>query len=142
MKAKYRNQVEKLRGQIDYERMYEMKYLTQEVTRKNLQLKQGREKVKRLRRQFSKSALVKELGETKQKLKNSQRYRKRAKDTASNVKSCSCDEEITKLKDELSKFNAAIQDLETEKLCLEEKVEELKSEETESALQNQERLTH
>ncbi|XP_071787284.1 uncharacterized protein [Asterias amurensis] len=127
MKLKYKNKIAKLRREINYQSLHKVKYLNQVITRKDLSLKKKDNKIKRLRVQFSKTVLAKELAETKKKLKNSRRNNKRLQNV--NKKRCSSeatdDVEFQKLQDEVNVKTSTIIALENENLCLQETVESL-----------------
>lgn len=130
MEKNYKRKVGKLRSEINFERLHKIKYLNQEITRHKLSLKRKDNKIKELRLKFSETELAKELAKTKQQLKNVTRNHKRLKNANKTLSFCACaskvNAELLKAKEELKLKNAAIVELQNDKLCLEDIIKSLK----------------
>ena len=132
MREKHKEKLAALRSKINFQRIHEMKYLNQDIVRKNLALAQKDNKIRELRAKYSKKALAQELAETKQ-LKNVNRNKKRskkAKTSNTGTPSCECvlnnAVQIENLQEEVRMKNETIGDLQNEHLCLEETIDSLK----------------
>ena len=79
MKQNYLQTVRELRSQIDTQKLQKIKYLKQEINRKNISIAKKDAKFVKLKIDYSKSVLAQELAETKKKLKEVQRKHKRLK---------------------------------------------------------------
>ena len=121
MREAHKKTVQHLRSQINLQQTHQIKYLNQDVTRKKLSITNLGNKIKDLKRKFSKSEAGKTIINLETSLRNERRNLKRAKQQRKDTKNLSKpDSEVLKLRHDIKMKNERIVELENENIELKE----------------------
>ena len=125
MKVNYKERIAGLRSKINYAKLYQVKYLNQDITRKKNTIAKKQAEIASLKAKLHSTDEYKELNELKKVIKNERRQHKRdleAANQAHNVTVLEFEDKVVKLQEKVKLQEDEITSLQDENLTMQDKV--------------------